>query len=145
MLIVLACCLLYITGTFADLCSVSLWHLFSILELLVIYLRLETMLHLCSHLSPSSGAFSSGLHVVFKAWMHHRFIQENIMFCTLYLSYQILFPFLITFLTALEYWADNDIELTSHPKVSFLVVIAVLRAHVHDKCSMYLSFSSVHC
>lgn len=35
-------------GTFADLCSVSLWHLFSILELFVIYLSLETMLHPCS-------------------------------------------------------------------------------------------------
>lgn len=63
--------------------------------------------------APSSGAFSSCFHVVFKTWMHYRFIQKNSMFCPLFLSYQILFPFLITFLTALEFWADNVRELTA--------------------------------
>lgn len=41
-------------GTFADLCSASLWHLFSILELFVIYLSLDAMLH---PYSPSSEVF----------------------------------------------------------------------------------------
>lgn len=93
------------------------------LELYIAYLPLETMPHHCSSLSPSSEAFFFRcLYVEFKTRMHQRFMEKTIIVCSLVLSYQILFSFLMSswLLLRTETELTDVTELNhSNPKVSF--------------------------
>lgn len=96
--------------------------------------------HLCH---PLLRGFFSCLHVLFKTWMHHRFTEKTIIFCTLVLSYQILFSFLIAFLIAPEYWVDSVTELTTvNPKCLSQVATAAWRIHVIFISYVFISFIS---
>lgn len=133
-------------GTFADLRSVSLWHLFSILNYLLFVFSWKpcyTPAHLCH---PLLRGFFSCLYVVFKTWMHHRFTEKTILFRTFVLPYQILFSFLIAFLIAPEYWADNVTELTTvTPRCLSQVARAAWRVHIHVLFHMYFMLSFPLC
>lgn len=145
MVTVLACCLLCATGTFADLRSVSLWHLFAILNCYLSFPGNHAMPLLIS-CHPLLRGFFSCLHVLFKTWMHHRFTEKTIIFCTLVLSYQILFSFLIAFLIAPEYWVDSVTELTTvTPRCLSQVATAAWRIHVDLLFHMYFRLSFPLC
>lgn len=103
------------------------YHLFSILKLFVCsYILLifpwkpcHATAHLCH---PLLSFFFRCLHVGFKTRMHHRFMEKTIIVCSLVLSYQILFSFLIVFLIAPEDWDWTHRHRRanhSDPKVSF--------------------------
>lgn len=92
------------------------------------------------------GFFFSCLHVGPKTWMHHRFMEKTIIFCTLVPSYLILFSFLNAFLIAPEYWADNVTELTTvTPRCLSQVARAAWRVHLHVIFHTYFGLSFPLC